>query len=273
MGVSRRPPLVLMLGGSSLTSGRLCNPPYPWTMRLLADMQAHPACKGQVIIINTGKGSQTSDYGASEATLMAPLRPTHVLMEDFGINDCAIGPVSIPQATANFYSMVASYRAANPNVIIAHQTMSPASAGDANRTNLATYYANGTTNATALGIETLENYLGTAIVPGGWVKPLPLNLTVLADNFVTAVTPGYVAPAVGTTWNPADVSANITLSGGNLIATANTAGAYQTGRALNALSGLVHFEATIGATSINGGQKMPGLGIADGSAFYSLSRT
>lgn len=210
MGAAIRQPFILMLGGTSLTSGRLCNPPIPWTSFLLADMKGSPQCKGPVRIINTAQGGQTSNFGASQAALMAPLRPTHVLMEDFAINDCAIGPVSIPQATANFNSMVASYRAANPNVIIVHQTMSPASAADVNRTNLATYYTNGLTNAAANGLLSLDNYNGTVLVPGGWPKPLNPDITV--GSF-----PPYLT--WGGTWNPADKNAHVVLDGTNLIAT------------------------------------------------------
>lgn len=214
MGASIRPTLTLMLGGTSLTAGRLCTPPLPWTRYLLEDMMAAPECLGPVRIINTGQGSQTSNFGASQAALMAPLRPTHVLMEDFGINDCAMG-VTIPQATANFNSMVASYRLANPDVIICHQTMSPASQYDALRTNLPAYYTNGLANAALNGLESLDNYYGTVLVPGGWVKPLPLNLTVPVDP-----PPSGFSAWTGT-WNPADKSASITLSGGDLTATSS----------------------------------------------------
>lgn len=204
--------MTLMLGGTSLTAGRLCNPPLPWTYYLFEDMKASPECQGPVRIINTGAGSQTSNFGASQAILKAPLRPTHVLMEDFAINDCAIGPVTIPQATANFNSMVASYRAANPDVVIVHQTMSPASAGDASRTNLPIYYDNGLANAVLNDIESLDNYHGTLLVPGGWPKPLPQNLTVAAPG------PDGFSPWTGTL-NPSDKNAAVTLTGSNLIAT------------------------------------------------------
>lgn len=212
MGVRVRKTLTLMLGGTSLTAGRLTTPPIPWTYYLAEDMRASEFCQGPVRIINTGKGSQTSNFGATEAARMAPLRPDFVLMEDFAINDCAIGPVSISQATANFNSMVASYRAANPEVVIVHQTMSSASAGDASRTNLAAYYDNGLANAALNGLESLDNYYGTALVPGGWPKPLPVNLTVPAAA-------SYLAWGLGTTWSPGDKSGNVNLSGANLAMT------------------------------------------------------
>lgn len=175
MGYQLPPPLVLMLGGTSLTAGRLATPDNPWTSYLLRAMRAHPDCKGEVVIINTGKGSQTSNFGATQSGLFAPLKPSHVLMEDFGINDCAIGPVSIEQATANFNTMCANYRAANQDVVIVHQTMSPASAGDANRTNLAEYYDNGTANAAINDVLTIDNY-------ASWPKPLQTAQTVAGDD-------------------------------------------------------------------------------------------
>lgn len=217
MGAKIPPTLTLLLGGTSLTAGRLCTPPLPWTYYLLRDMMGSPYCKGPVRIINTGKGSQTSNFGATQAALMAPLRPTHVLMEDFGINDCAIGPVSIPQATANFDSMVASYRAANPDVIICHQTMSPASAADVNRTDLPDYYDNGLVNAALNGLESLDNYYGTLIVPGGWPKPLPYSLTVGYEPL--SPPSGFSVFPNLTTWNPSDKVADITLTEDNLVAT------------------------------------------------------
>lgn len=218
MGAPIRETLTLMLGGTSLTSGRLTTPPIPWTYYLAEDMMASPECKGPVRIINTGQGSQTSNFGAAQAALMAPLRPTHVLMEDFGINDCIIGPVTIPQATANFNSMVRSYRGANPDVIIAHQTMNSVAASDIGRAALPTYYANGLANAALNGLESLDNYNGTLIVPGGWPKPLPPGLSVSAFG-----PDGYV-PWSGT-WDPGMKNPNVALSGGNLIAT--VAGASQ----------------------------------------------
>lgn len=244
MGRAALEPFVLMLGGTSLTAGRLCTPPYPWTMRLLADMRADPACKGEVIIINTGKGSETSNFGAAQAAKFAALKPTHVLMEDFGINDCAIGPVSLAQATINFDAMVASYRAANPDVIICHQTMSPASAGDLSRANLADYYDNGTANAVLNDIETFDNYNGTALVPGGWPKPLPPELTVGA--VAQDVPAGFSVIGPSEAWNPADKGADITLTNADLTATRGAAGGWQTVRGLvSKAAGKWYFEVTL----------------------------
>lgn len=243
MGAPIRKTFTLMLGGTSLTAGRLTNPPLPWTYFLAEDMRASPECQGPVRIINTGMGSQPSNFGAAQAILKAPLRPTHVLMEDFGINDCAIGPLSLAQATANFNSMVASYRAANPDVIIVHQTMSPASATDTSRTNLPAYYDNGLANAALNGLISLDNYYGTALVPGGWPKPLNPLITVGAQAFQITPTTGYVGMDSGVTWNPADKAATIDLSNGDLTALSSSATSGSL-RATTAISGLIHTEYT-----------------------------
>lgn len=175
MGVIIRPTMVLMLLGTSLTSGRLCTPPNPWTLRLETAMRAHANCVGPLEIINIGQGSQTSAFGVTQSALFAPQRPTHVLYEDFGINDCAIGPVSLPQAALNNQEIIDNFLALNPDVVMAHQTMSPAAADDVNRTNLADYYDQGTSIATANGITTIDNY-------ATWPKPLNPALTVDGDK-------------------------------------------------------------------------------------------
>lgn len=254
--------MTLMLGGTSLTAGRLCNPPLPWTYYLFEDMKASPECQGPVRIINTGAGSQTSNFGASQAILKAPLRPTHVLMEDFAINDCAIGPVTIPQATANFNSMVASYRAANPDVIIAHQTMSPASAGDASRTNLPAYYDNGLANAALNGLLSLDNYYGTLLVPGGWPKPLDPAITVGA-GFIPDTPAGFTPISAGF-WNPADKNVDITLTADNLIAT-RTADTGAPAAAVRANQGVSSGKSYFEATPTFGGEVSAGIGSAASS--------
>lgn len=176
MGARILPAMILMLGGSSLTTGRLATPPISWALRLQADMEGSPECVGEVRIINTGQGSSTSVYGAGEAELKAPLRPTHVLMEDWGINDCVpANGIPLIFQRGNLYTMFDAYLAANPDVIIVHQTMSSASAGDVNRTNLAAYYANGTAAADLYGLLTLDHY-------ANWPKPLPLADTVDMDG-------------------------------------------------------------------------------------------
>lgn len=236
MGVHIPPTLLLMLGGTSLTAGRLCTPPIPWTSYLLGAMRASPFCVGPVSIINTGQGSQTSNFGATQAAAWAPRRPTHVLMEDFGINDCAIGPVSIAQATANFNAMVASYRAENPDVVIVHQTMSPASAADVNRANLASYYDNGLANAVLNDVLSLDNYNGTLLVPGGWPKPMTAGFTAGAVSATFS--------AWGGTWNPSDKNASVTLSNGNLTAYSGATDRGVRGT-VSASSGLRYFDNTV----------------------------
>ena len=157
MAVRIRPPIVFGFHGTSLTAGRLACPDKNWVEHFLADMRAQPECKGQVIGYNTGKGSQTSDWGAANAYVLAGLKPTHILFEGFGINDCAIGPVSLAQAAANFDSMVATWRAGNPDVALTHQTMSPAAPDDALRTQLQAYYDQELARATANGVPSLNH--------------------------------------------------------------------------------------------------------------------
>ena len=86
MAVLIKRPFVLALLGTSLTNGRLAAPPNGWDLELKRHMMSSPECKGEVQIINLGKGSQTSDWGVLQAPLIRDLRPTHLLMEDFAIN-------------------------------------------------------------------------------------------------------------------------------------------------------------------------------------------
>ncbi len=148
------PPCVFAFTGTSLTTGRLS---ADWVPRLLARLPQEPECQGQVIIHNMGRGSQTSDWGVTNAPNLSALKPNFILFEDFGINDCAIGPVTLSQAAINFDTMVTEWRAKIPGVSLTHQTMSPASASDANRTNLLDYYGQGLTKAAAAGIPSLNH--------------------------------------------------------------------------------------------------------------------
>jgi hypothetical protein len=70
-----------------------------------------------------------------------------------------------------------------------------------------------------------------------------------------------------TTFNPSDKNARITLSGGNLIATCNSAGISTVRAADRQATGKFYFEYTVGATFVSGSN---GLGIA--SAVYGLSQ-
>lgn len=175
-------PFVLALAGTSLTQGRLATPPTSWALRLLTEMRASEECKGVVRVVNSGVGSSTSGTsaapagGITQARIFSPQRPTHLLMEDFGINDCVpSSAISLVQQTANLNTIRDLYVAANPDVVIVHQTMSSASAADVNRTTLADYYANGTTWAASHGLLTLDNY-------ADWPKPLNPADTVDGDG-------------------------------------------------------------------------------------------
>lgn len=174
MAVLIRKPFVLAVLGTSLTSGRLASPPRPWDIELAKDLRTHTSCKGEVIVHSMGKGSQTSNWGVTQAPIVSALRPTHVLFEGFGINDCAMG-VSLAQAASNFDSIVASLRAGNPDVVLCHQTMSPAGASDSFRTNLQAYYDQELARAGANSVESLNH-------TPNWPSPLPSNITFELDG-------------------------------------------------------------------------------------------
>lgn len=256
MGVPIPRTLQLQLLGSSLTAGRLETPDNPWHLQLLADMKRSPYCKGPVSMINIGQGSQTSNFGVTQSALFAPLRPDYVLTEDFGINDCAIGPVTLPQAAANLAQMIANYQTANPDVVICHQTMSPASAGDGLRGNLAAYYTQATAIFTAHGLQTLDHY-------ADWPKPLPVNLTVAATAFQIPPTPGYLGVASGATLDPAHKDARIALSNANLTGTFDGSTAKGTALCTAPATGQTHFEASVGPTL---GLGYPVLGVCTAAA-------
>jgi hypothetical protein len=152
--MSLRKPIVFALTGSSLTTGRLST---DWVPRLMVQLRQQPECKGEVVVYNMGKGSQTSDFGRTNAPLLSQLKPTHILFEGFGINDCAIGPLTLSQSTANFNAMVSEWRANIPGVDLTHQTMSPAWVSDTNRTNLQNFYNNELANAATLGVASLNH--------------------------------------------------------------------------------------------------------------------
>lgn len=147
-------PFVLACYGTSLTTGRLSG---DWVPYLQKDLRQQPEAAGKVILLNMGKGSQTSDWGRDNAYLISELRPSHILFEDFGINDCAIGPVTLPNAAFNFNSMVDDWQANIPGVYITHHTMSPAAAADTFRTNLQQYYDQGLSLAASQGITSLNH--------------------------------------------------------------------------------------------------------------------
>lgn len=155
-----RPPIVFAFTGTSLTTGRLACSDVSWVPRLAQQLRQQPEAKGRVVVYNMGKGSQTSDWGLTNAPLISSLKPTHILFEGFAINDCAIGPLSLAHSEANFRAMVAEWRNNIPNVDLTHQTMSPAWVGDAARVSLQTYYNQELALAVALGIPSLNHTPG-----------------------------------------------------------------------------------------------------------------
>jgi hypothetical protein len=155
--MSQLRPIVFAITGTSLTTGRLGCPDVSWVPRLRDQLRQQPECKGDVIVYNQGKGSQTSDWGRTNAPELSKLKPTHILFEGFAINDCAIGPLTLAQSAANLSAMVAEWRTNIPGVDLTHQTMSPAASDDANRTNLQTFYNQELALAAAAGIPSLNH--------------------------------------------------------------------------------------------------------------------
>lgn len=135
MGVRIRPPFVIHFGGTSYTNGPLAAPPESWTLEALRVLRADPRCKGDIIAANTGKGSQQSTWGVSQAATWAPQRPNLLVTEGFGVNNCVALPSirSIADCNADFDAICAAYRAENPDIAIIHWTPCPASPLDANR--------------------------------------------------------------------------------------------------------------------------------------------
>jgi hypothetical protein len=245
-----RRPFFLALYGTSLTQGRLN---ADWPAYLARELQQYPEAKGPIVTYNQGRGSQNSDWGLANIGLIADQRPTHVLMEGFSINDAAVTggvpAVSIANHDANVTAMVAALRAARADVDITIQTMNPVSAeGAAIRPNLAAYYARDVALAGTLGLTLLDNYGGAPGGPvGGWPKPLDPDVTYGAGP------PDYSAWEVGNpaavTWNPADKSADINLTDGNLTAEVVSGAGAKVRATLSRQLGKFQFGTTILAVS------------------------
>jgi len=77
---------------------------------------------------------------------------------------------------------------------------------------------------------------------------------------------GAAPVACDTTWNPFDKAANVTLSGGNYIATASTSGDMAVRANVSFSTGKHYFEITTGAAYGNAGTGDTGIGIATGAA-------
>lgn len=250
-----RKPFVAAFYGTSLTTGRLST---FWVERLAQELRGVPEALGQVILYNLGKGSQTSDWGAANAYTVAQLRPDFILSEDFTINDCfevaGVPQVSQAQQETNMQAMHDAWVAANPDVDITWQSMSSVDVGvSVGRPTLAARYANGLVKAAAMGDRVLDNYLAASGLPvppgvaGGWTKPLP-NVRTQPVAGSIEVTDGYGEMPGGTTWNPADKSANIALSGGNLAATSTAGSAWLIARATQAVPDKTHIELVANVT-------------------------
>lgn len=214
--------MVVAILGSSLTTGRLSG---NWVPQLTREACAYPEARGPIRILDLGKGGRTSLDGLAQAPLITGLRPTHILTEGYGINDCfntGSGPAVSPAThIADIQSFVNQWLAGIPGVNITLQTMSSVSYYQTARTALAAYYADELATATGLGISTLDNYSGVAGGPaGGWPKPLNGLLTdgVFLDPY--GPPSGYSLWDYPVAFDPTKTNANLALSGGvNQIAT------------------------------------------------------
>jgi hypothetical protein len=259
--------------------------------RLALELRGVPEALGDVILLNMGKGSQTSDWGRDNAFTISQKRPKFVLSEDFTINDCFEPTPGNPQVTeanqhANMLSMHNEWVAAG--IDVTWQSMSAVGPLVAvGRPTLAARYASGLTYGLGLGDRVLGNYLGDhglTIPPGvagGWLKPLPGYQTNGAVPFALPVTAGYGPQSDLATWDPAHTGAAVSLSGDLLTAT-GVGGTGMT-RSTVAIAGKIHFETTAGAggtynigltnaAGANGGY--PGLdgnsiGLSNGAGVYS----
>lgn len=183
-----RKPLILGLFGTSLTEGRL-NADWPAGYRFIAAARALPSCVGPLKVVNQGKGSQNSDWGAANAHFLAEERCTHILTEGFAINDsvvvAGVPAVSRPNHRVNMQTMHDLWIAANPAMQITWQTMNPVGlAGQPLRPNLGLYYGDEIDQAGIMGDSSLDNY-------PGWPNPLPTALTNAGDD-LHPIWPGAV---------------------------------------------------------------------------------
>lgn len=188
----RPKPITIGLFGDSTFYGRLAGVTdgRQWMTRLYEQLQQQPEAIGDIILVNMGQGSQTSDWGVANAPRLAALRPDFVLNGFTGINDSVVTggtpAVSLSTAQSNLASMRAIFKAANPNVVTAWALMNGVGDGDAQtlRPNLPNYYSQAKTYAQSVGDDCIDNYNGMSAPgqPGGWVKPLPGYMTDNGDK-------------------------------------------------------------------------------------------
>lgn len=249
-------PMVVALPGSSETTGYLS---ADWVPRLNRDARTFPEARGPIFLLNLGKGGRTSLDGLAQAPLITGLRPTHILTEGYGINDCfdtGGGPAVSPAThIADIQSFIGQWQANIPGVDITLQTMNSVSSFQTARTALGSYYASELTTAAGLGVNALDNY-------AGWPKPLDPILTHGQIPWAITPTAGFLSLGFGATWNPADKSSALTLSDNDLTITSIGSGMV---RGNMALTGKIHFEIKVTATVSN----YPAFGIANGLASLS----
>jgi hypothetical protein len=177
MGVRIKAPFVIHFGGTSYTNGPLAAPPVNWVLELVRVLRADPRCEGDIVAVNTGKGSQQSTWGVAQAGVWAPQRPALLVSEGYGVNNCVALPSvrSIADCNADFDAIVGAYRAENPDIAIIHWTPCPASPLDANRSSEQEYFD------AELARAALNGVLSVNTTPL-WVNGLLPEYTVGGDN-------------------------------------------------------------------------------------------
>lgn len=254
--------------GSSLGRGRLCG---DIDATIAREAETYPEAVGPVSIVNIGQGGSTSADVLARAPRMVNLRPKFIVCEPCAINSCVdfgSGPaVSRPQHIQNMKDIVALYRAGIPGVDITFMTMSTISAEIAAlRPNYDDYSDDERATAALLGVRMLDN-------KAGWPNPLPIVRTY--GGGWAGLDAGFLDWDAATTWNPADKSADVTLSGGNLVMT--SAVTHRAARAITGRSaGKYHFDAVCSGSvgwSVGVGKATAGLGTyvggdADSYSYY-----
>lgn len=148
------PPYVIVVGGTSLSTGRLSG---AWPAKLQRALNA--LCKRRVRVIDAGKGSQTSDWGVTQIPWWKLFKADAAIIE-FSINDSASALFAGGTAghTANMNNIIDSLRENNPGIDITIQTMSPLGPnGASSRPSLASFYQLDRDIANAKATRLLDN--------------------------------------------------------------------------------------------------------------------
>lgn len=168
-------PYVLLVGGTSLSTGRLSG---AWVTKLWQALRQR--CRRQVRVIDAGKGSQTSDWAITQLDWWKTYRADAVLLE-FAINDAATGlfPAGLAGHQSNMYTVIDSLRLGNAGLSVILQTMSPLGpSGATARPNMAGFYQSDRDIATAKSARLVDHNPAWITAAGG----TPPNQYVLPND-------------------------------------------------------------------------------------------